>query len=82
MSLVRDQHGRPARRARSGRDQRPPGVLVEDYVPSLPVTVGLLELPSGVLVFPPLATRVDTAEFYDAAAKRGGRRLLTGWRND
>ena len=49
----------------------PPGVLVEDYVPGLPVTVGLLELPGGVLVFPPLATRVDAAEFYDAATKLG-----------
>jgi D-alanine-D-alanine ligase len=47
----------------------PLGVLVEDYVPGLPVTVGLLELPEDVLVFPPLATRVHGGEFYDADAK-------------
>jgi D-alanine-D-alanine ligase len=35
------------------------------------VTVGLLELPGSVLAFPPLATRVDAAEFYDAPAKLG-----------
>jgi D-alanine-D-alanine ligase len=35
-----------------------PGVLIEDYVPGLPVTVGVLELPSGIAVFPPLATHV------------------------
>ena len=54
-------------------------MLVEDYVPGLPVTVGLLELPGGVLVFPPLATRVDGAEFYDAAAKLGAGDGSTVW---
>jgi D-alanine-D-alanine ligase len=49
----------------------PPGVLIEDYVLGLPVTVGLLELPGGILVLPPLATRVSDADFYDAAAKLG-----------
>ncbi|MFI6685401.1 ATP-grasp domain-containing protein [Streptomyces sp. NPDC050485] len=45
-------------------------VLVEDYVPGVPVTVGLLELPAGeVLTFPPLATEVHEAEYYDAETK-------------
>ncbi|MEV3858515.1 D-alanine--D-alanine ligase [Streptomyces sp. NPDC050095] len=45
-------------------------VLIEDYTPGTPVTVGLLELPSGeVLIFPPLATTVHEAEFYDAETK-------------
>jgi D-alanine-D-alanine ligase len=70
MSLARDQHDLPAALALAETGD-PPGVLVEDYVPGLPVTVGLLELPGGVLVFPPLATRVNGAEFYDAAAKLG-----------
>lgn len=43
--------------------------LVEQYIPGLPVTVGMLELPDGVLIFPPLATKVRSAEFYDANAK-------------
>jgi D-alanine-D-alanine ligase len=47
----------------------PPGVLVEEYVPGVPVTVGMLELPGAVLVFPPLATYVRSAEFYDSDVK-------------
>jgi D-alanine-D-alanine ligase len=78
MSLVRDQHGLPAALALAETGD-PPGVLVEDHVPGLPVTVGLLELPGGVLVFPPLATRVDAAEFYDAAAKLGAGDGSTVW---
>jgi D-alanine-D-alanine ligase len=46
-----------------------PGVLIEDHIPGLPVTVGVLELPTGPTVFPPLATQVHGAEFYDADAK-------------
>ena len=70
MSLARDT---AALHAAAGLAETgdPPGVLIEDYIPGLPVTVGLLELPGGVLVFPPLATRVDAAEFYDAATKLG-----------
>jgi D-alanine-D-alanine ligase len=47
----------------------PAGVLIEDHVLGLPVTVGVLELPGGIVTFPPLATEVHTAEFYDAEAK-------------
>jgi len=43
--------------------------LPEEFHAGTPVTVGLLELPSGVLVFPPLATRVIKGEWYDATAK-------------
>jgi D-alanine-D-alanine ligase len=78
MSLARDQHALPAALALAETGD-PPGVLVEDYVPGLPVTVGLLELPGGVLVLPPLATRVESAEFYDAAAKLGAGDGSTVW---
>jgi D-alanine-D-alanine ligase len=78
MSLARDQHDLPAALALAGTGD-PPGVLVEDYVPGLPVTVGLLELPGGILVFPSLATRVDGAGFYDAAAKLGADDGRTVW---
>jgi len=70
MSLARDKDGLQAAIGLAEAAD-PPGVLVEDYVPGLPVTVGLLELPACVLVFPPLATRVEAAEFYDAATKLG-----------
>jgi D-alanine-D-alanine ligase len=46
-----------------------PGVLIEDHVPGLPVTVGVLELPGGPVVLPPLAIEVAAADFYDAEAK-------------
>jgi len=70
MSLARDPDNLQAALSLAEAAD-PPGVLVEDYVPGLPVTVGLLELPGGVLAFPPLATRADAAEFYDAPAKLG-----------
>ncbi|MFJ4988761.1 ATP-grasp domain-containing protein [Streptomyces sp. NPDC088732] len=47
----------------------PSPVLVEDYMAGHPVTVGLLELPSGVLAFPPLLTLVHDGDYYDAASK-------------
>ncbi|MFJ2955093.1 ATP-grasp domain-containing protein [Streptomyces sp. NBC_00669] len=47
----------------------PSQVLVEEYVYGRSVTVGALQLPGGLLLFPPLATEVADAEFYDAAAK-------------
>ena len=47
----------------------PPGVLIEDHVPGLPVTAGVLEFPGGIVIFPPLATQVDDGDFYDADAK-------------
>lgn len=53
-------------RAESGD---PPGVLIEDYIAGLPVTVGVLELPGGPVLFPPLATEVTAADFYDAETK-------------
>jgi D-alanine-D-alanine ligase len=68
MSLVRRDSDLEAAIGRAEAAD-PLGVLIEDYVPGLPVTVGLLELPEGVLVFPPLATRVHGGEFYDADAK-------------
>lgn len=68
MSMVRREEdlGGAIIRAESSD---PPGVLIEDHIPGLPVTVGLLELPDGVVVFPPLATQVHEGEFYDAGAK-------------
>ncbi|OON81614.1 D-alanine--D-alanine ligase family protein [Streptomyces tsukubensis] len=69
MSLVRDQAALPLALADAARDERDP-VLIEDYVPGIPLTVGLLELPGGaVLVHPPLATDVADADFYDADTK-------------
>ncbi|WP_455361247.1 D-alanine--D-alanine ligase family protein [Streptomyces sp. SYSU K21746] len=68
MSLVRDEAAlAPALAYAWATDPSP--VLVEEYVTGLPVTVGLLELPGGVLAFPPLATEVHDGEFYDAASK-------------
>lgn len=68
MSLVRreDDLGDAITHAGSGDAS---SVLIEDYLPGLPVTVGVLELPGGLAVFPPLATEVHTGEFYDADAK-------------
>jgi D-alanine-D-alanine ligase len=71
MSLVRTENGLSAALAQAQGDPAdPPGVLIEEHVPGVPVTVGLLELPGDViLVFPPLATQVHQGEFYDADAK-------------
>ena len=70
MSLVRDQAVLEAA-AVQAQDSAgdPPGVLIEEYVPGLPVTVGILELPGVLLVFPPLATYVRSGDFYDADVK-------------
>lgn len=68
MSLVRRKEDLDAA-IQDADSSDPPGVLIEDYVPGLPITVGVLELPSGIVVFPPLATEVHAAEFYDADAK-------------
>ena len=68
MSLVREEAALlPALEHAWATDPCP--VLVEEYITGLPVTVGILELPGGLLVFPPLATEVHAGEFYDAAAK-------------
>jgi D-alanine-D-alanine ligase len=70
MSLVRQPEDLVGAISRA-ESADPPGVLIEDHVPGLPVTVGVLELPGGIAVFPPLATEVHGAEFYDADAKLG-----------
>jgi D-alanine-D-alanine ligase len=49
--------------------QDPVGALIEEYIPGLPVTVGLLELPGAVLVLPPLAVQTSGTSFYDAETK-------------
>lgn len=68
MSLVRREEDLSA--AVSGAESGdPPGVLIEDHLTGLAVTVGVLELPGGSVVFPPLATQVRDAEFYDADTK-------------
>lgn len=68
MSLVRDEAALvPALEYAWACD--PSHVLVEEYVVGLPVTVGVLQLPGGLLVFPPLATEAIGAEFYDAETK-------------
>lgn len=69
MTLVHEEVDiAEALRAASGPDGGE--VLIETYTPGTPVTVGLLELPTKeVLVFPPLATSVHDAEFYDAETK-------------
>ncbi|MGY2062918.1 hypothetical protein ACW9HQ_49205, partial [Nocardia gipuzkoensis] len=38
----------------------PAPILIEEFVAGTPVTVGLLELPSGLLTFPPLACGGET----------------------
>jgi hypothetical protein len=48
--------------------------VLEEYVAGDPVTVGLLQLPAGVIVLPPLATRPRHAAFYDAGDVAGDRR--------
>ncbi|MFD9687591.1 ATP-grasp domain-containing protein [Kitasatospora sp. NPDC001309] len=76
MSLVRTTEELTAALEEATRTDPSP-VLVEHYISGTPVTVGLLELPGGVLAFPPLATEVQQADFYDADTKldadgRGG----------
>ncbi|MFJ9709589.1 ATP-grasp domain-containing protein [Streptomyces sp. NPDC101234] len=69
MSLVRDPADLPSALA-DATGEEGAAVLVEEYVPGTPVTVGLLELPGGsVVVFPPLATEATGADFYDADTK-------------
>lgn len=68
MSLVRREEDLDAA-IQNAEFSDPLGALIEDHVQGLPITVGMLELPSRVVVFPPLATEVRAAEFYDADAK-------------
>ncbi|WP_331740619.1 ATP-grasp domain-containing protein (plasmid) [Streptomyces sp. NBC_00015] len=68
MQLVR--HGDELRTAlRRARDVDQAPVLVEEFISGTPVTVGLLELPGGIVAFPPLTTDVHGADYYDAATK-------------
>ncbi len=53
----------------AAEDIDPVGVLIEEFVPGLPVTVGLLELPAGLLMLPPLAIQPGGSSFYDAETK-------------
>ncbi|MGW2423357.1 D-alanine--D-alanine ligase family protein [Streptomyces sp. NPDC001709] len=77
MSLVRDAPAlTPALDYAWQTDPSP--VLVEEYIPGLPVTVGLIELPGGILVFPPLATHVHAGDFYDAETKLDPQGTGTG----
>jgi D-alanine-D-alanine ligase len=68
MSLVRDEADL-VEAIRCAESVDPPGVLIEDHVPGLPVTMGVLELPDGIVIFPPLATETLAGDFYDADAK-------------
>lgn len=69
MSLVRDLEALPMALANAAGEEAS-SVLVEEYIPGVPLTVGLLELPgNAVLVFPPLATEATEADFYDAETK-------------
>ncbi|MFD3915722.1 ATP-grasp domain-containing protein [Streptomyces sp. NPDC058603] len=69
MSLVREQ-AEFGRALTNAAGEMGDAVLVEEYVPGTPLTVGLLELPGGsVAIFPPLATEATDAEFYDAGTK-------------
>ncbi|MCZ4507384.1 ATP-grasp domain-containing protein [Streptomyces sp. ActVer] len=68
MSLVREQADLAGALADAAGEEGE-DVLVEDYLTGVPLTVGLLELPGAVVVFPPLATEATEAEFYDADTK-------------
>lgn len=71
MSLVDnpDDFARALAEAAATDPSPAPRVLVEEIITGTPVTVGLLELPGGVLVFPPLATEVRGGQWYDAESK-------------
>ncbi|KOG26847.1 D-alanine--D-alanine ligase family protein [Streptomyces viridochromogenes] len=69
MSLVRERDDLLKALTKAAGTEGGP-VLVEDFLPGVPVTVGLLELPGdSVVMFPPLATEATEAEFYDADTK-------------
>jgi D-alanine-D-alanine ligase len=68
MSLVRREEDLDGA-ITAAESSDPPGVLIEEHMPGLPVTVGVLELPGGIVIFPPLATWVHDGDFYDADAK-------------
>ncbi|MFJ8384766.1 ATP-grasp domain-containing protein [Streptomyces sp. NPDC094438] len=69
MTLVHDAEALPTALTDASGEEGDP-VLIEDYIPGVPLTVGLLELPDGnVVIFPPLATEATEADFYDADTK-------------
>jgi D-alanine-D-alanine ligase len=68
MNLVKSENDLPMALAAALLVDSSP-VLVEEFITGTPVTVGLLELPGGVVAFPPLATYVHEAEYYDADTK-------------
>ena len=68
VSLVRHADDLAGAIMRAESDD-PPSGLIEDHVPGLPVAVGVVEIPGGLAIFPPLATQVHAGEFYDADAK-------------
>lgn len=68
MSLVETEAAlQPALELAWATDASP--VLVEDFITGLPVTVGLLQMPGGLLTFPPLAVEVHASDYYDEATK-------------
>lgn len=68
MTLVKSENDLPHALA-AALDVDPSPALIEEFISGTPVTVGMLELPEAVVAFPPLATYVHEAEFYDADAK-------------
>ncbi|MFE9570379.1 ATP-grasp domain-containing protein [Streptomyces sp. NPDC006692] len=69
MTLVRDADALPTALAEAAGGEGNP-VLIEDFVPGVSLTLGLLEMPGGnVVIFPPLATEAVEADFYDADTK-------------
>jgi D-alanine-D-alanine ligase len=46
----------------------PSAILIEEYIPGIPVTVGLLELKGGLVAFPPFA-QTHSGEWCDASDK-------------
>ena len=53
----------------AAEDIDPVGAVIEEFVPGMPVTVGLLEVPAGLLMLPPLAIQPGGSSFYDAETK-------------
>ncbi|MFF8283321.1 ATP-grasp domain-containing protein [Streptomyces albus] len=69
MSLVREEKELAPALETAWSTDSSSSALAEEYIEGVPVTVGLLELPGGLVVLPPLATTVKGADFYDADTK-------------
>jgi D-alanine-D-alanine ligase len=67
MSLVHDDRDLPIALA-DAWETDPSAILIEEYIPGTPVTIGLIELSSGVLAFPPFALN-HSGEWVDADDK-------------